>query len=94
MESKQLIILNLINRKEVNKDDFELADNKIEFKLKSDSFAKLISKWNVFFKEDLFYYGVLNKKITLHKIIENDIRLFAKFLIDEISNFQQFVIKK
>lgn len=87
-------ILNLINRKEVNKDDFELTDNKIEFKLKSNSFAKLISKWNVFFKEDLFYYGVLNKKITLHKIIENDIRLFAKFLIDEISNFQQFIMEK
>lgn len=87
-------ILNIINRNEIKKDDFEVADNKIEYKLKSESFGLLMNKWNKFFKEDLFYYGVLCKKITLYKIIENDIRLFSKYLIGEIENFKQFTMEK
>jgi CRISPR-associated protein Cas1 len=84
-------ILNLINRKEIKKEDFELQPNGIEFKLKS--FGLLMEKWNNFFKTDLFYYGILDKKITLYKIIENDIRLFTKYLIGEINEFKQFTIK-
>jgi hypothetical protein len=53
-----------------------------------------MSKWNNFFKEDLFYYGVLGKELTLYKIIENDVRLFAKYLIGEIDNWQQFTLEE
>lgn len=87
-------ILNIINRNEIKKDDFEVIENKIEYKLKSESFSLFMDKWNKFFKEDLFYYGFLGKEITLYKIIENDIRLFAKYLIGEIGNFNQFTMVK
>ena len=87
-------ILNLINRKEIKKDDFEILDNKIEYKLKSECFGILMNKWNKFFKEDLFYSGILNKKTTLYKIIENDIRLFSKYLLGEIDDFKQFTMEK
>lgn len=87
-------VLNLINRKEINKDDFTINENKIEYKLKSESFGLLMNKWNKFFKDDLFYYGILSKNITLYKIIENDIRLFAKYLIGEVNNFKQFTMEK
>jgi CRISP-associated protein Cas1 len=87
-------ILNLINRNEIKKDDFEISNNKIEYKLKSESFGLVINKWNKFFKEDLFYYGIFGKNITLYKIIENDIRLFAKYLIEETDNFNQFIMDK
>ena len=87
-------ILNLINRNEIKKEDFEVFNNKIEHKLKSESFGILMNKWNKFFKEDLFYYGVFGKNITLYKIIENDIRLFSKYLLGEITNFKQFTMEK
>lgn len=86
-------IINLINRNEIKKDDFEIAVNKIEYNLKSDSFGIIMNKWNKFFKEDLFYHGVLRKNITLHKIIETDVRLFAKFLISEVEEFKQFMME-
>lgn len=85
-------VINLINRNEIKKEDFEIDTNNIEYKLKSDSFGLIMEKWTNFFKVDLFYYGVLGKNITLYKIIENDIRLFSKYLIGEISNYKQFTI--
>lgn len=87
-------IINIINRNEIKKDDFEVLENKIEFKLKSESFAKVMDKWTKFFKEDLFYSTLIKKEITLYKIIEYDIRLFAKYLIGEVQEFKQFAIGK
>lgn len=86
-------VITIINRNEIKKDDFEINENKIEYKLKSDSFGLLMNKWTKFFKEDLFYSSTIKKELTLYKIIEYDIRLFAKYLIGELEEFKQLRIK-
>jgi CRISP-associated protein Cas1 len=85
-------VITLINRREIKKENFEISANRIEFRLNKDSFGLLINKWTDFFKIDSFYYGILDKKTTLHKIIENDIRLFTKYLIGEKGDFKQFTM--
>ncbi|MDR2527360.1 MAG: CRISPR-associated endonuclease Cas1 [Rickettsiales bacterium] len=82
-------VITLINRREIRKENFEISENKIEYKLNSDSFGLVMGKWTKFFKEDLFYSRLIKKEITLYKIIEYDIRFFVKYLIGEVESFQQ-----
>lgn len=85
-------VINLINRKEINKNHFCKNKNEIEYELTKDSFSHFIKKWTEFFKKTDFYYGVSGKKLSLYKIIENDVRLFSKYLTNEIEDFQQYTM--
>jgi CRISPR-associated protein Cas1 len=82
-------VLNLINRKEVVKEDFEQVNNGIEFKLTSTAFGKVMGKWSDYFKEDLYYYKTLKREMTIQKMIEYDIRIFAKYMTGDLEDFTQ-----
>jgi CRISPR-associated protein Cas1 len=70
-------VINLINRNEIKKDDFEKQTNNIEFKIKN--FGFFMSKWNDFFKENKW-----EGEMSLQEIIEKNIRIFCKELIGDL----------
>lgn len=82
-------VLNLINRKEISLADFEHSNNGLEFKLKSVAFGKIMGKWNTYFKEDSHYYKILQQEMTMQKMIEYDVRIFSKYMMDELYDFTQ-----
>jgi len=86
-------VLNLINRKEVTKGDFIRNNNEIEYKLNTAAFGKVMAKWNTYFKEDTHYYKTLKRDMTIQKMIEYDIRIFAKYMSDDIKEFSQTEMK-
>lgn len=82
-------VLNLVNRKEISIEDFEQNNNGLEFKLKATAFGKVMGKWNAYFKEDSHYYKVLRRELTMQKMVEYDVRIFSKYMVDELQDFSQ-----
>lgn len=71
-------IINLVNRKEFAKEDFD--EN---IRLKKGSLGEFLAKWKNFSQVKLFKFSEVDKEVTLLKIIEYNLRAFVKYILGE-----------
>lgn len=80
-------VLNLINRREVTKEDFRKEPDQIGIWLNKDGYPKVIKKWHKFLKVDEQKTSVLARPVTYHHAIERQVRLFSQYLMDDRDNY-------
>lgn len=73
-------VLNLINRREVDTEDFWKETNQKGVWLNKDAYPKVIKKWHQFFKVDEQKTNLLIQSITYQHAVERQVRLFSQYL--------------
>jgi len=76
-------VINLINRREVDTDDFRKETDQKGVWLNKDAYPKVIKKWHQFFKVDEQKTNLLIQSITYQHAVERQVRLFSQHIQDD-----------
>lgn len=80
-------VLNLVNKRIINKDDFENYYGVML--LKSKARSKFIKEWMGWWFRKNFYSRQFKKKMTLSELSLNQIKIFTKTLVGELKSYIQ-----
>lgn len=80
-------VLNLINRNEVQPEDFKKEEGQNSVWLNKEGYPKVIKKWHQFIKADKQKTNLFQQHITYQQAIERQVRLFSQYLLGDREDY-------